>query len=146
VTTETLYRFRCDAPRCDATAIGEKISGFPDDWRHLGSTDHIAEGLAVVRRPATSHGERCIGEFWQHLCGRHRDVFDGHLPRTEGRSGGRGRTSIVTVACSCGARPGRTDAVHILAGGLPGPRRSGERRWWAHLPDDLQWYATREVA
>lgn len=147
MTTETLYRFRCDAPHCTESAIGENIGDKPSDWRTMGSTEHIEKSPAPARRRQTrplSFAERCIGEFWLHLCGAHYDAFDEHLPRTDGRPGGRGRDSAVTVSCSCGARLGWTSAVHILAGGSGGPRRSGERLWWAHLPADLRWYADRD--
>lgn len=150
MTTESLYRFRCDAPHCTETAIGEKITGTPPEWRILRSTEHIeyveTSPYPARRRKANvlSHAERCIGDFSLHLCAAHHDAFGEHLPRTDGWPGQRGRDSIVTVSCSCGTRLGWTTAVHILAGGGGGPSRSGERLWWRHLPADLRWYAERE--
>lgn len=147
MTTQTLYRFRCDAPHCNETAIGENLSDLPSGWRRLGSTEHIEDTPAPVRRRANvpSHIERCIGEFWLHLCESHRGAFDEHMPRTDGHRRVRGRDATLNVYCSCGARLGWTTAVHILAGGGNGPSRSGERLWWSHLPADLQWYAQRDA-
>lgn len=150
MTTQTLYRFRCDAPQCTEAAIGEKIGDKPPDWRTLRSTEHIeyveTSPYPARRRQARvlSHSERCIGEFSLHLCGSHHGAFDEHLPRTDGRPGQRGRDSMVTVSCGCGARLGWTHSYITLAGRHEGPRASGEHLWWAHLPADLRWYVERK--
>ena len=153
MTTQTLYRFRCDAPQCTATNHADKVTDTPDGWRTIRSTDHIPvpphrpgwEGSRRSSRP--SYGERCRGDFRLHLCPDHHDVFNAHLPITEGMGSRAGRDPNATVSCSCGLTFGwMTTGYRIAAADMTGPAQYTEKAWWRHLPPELQWYAARDTS
>lgn len=151
MTTETVYRFRCDGPQCPAAALGSADGrSIPEGWTQISSTAHIRhEDFPLppirtlrgrTRANRLSYWDAVAGQFRLHLCGDHGDAFTAHLPIT---NGGPGKDAqIVNVACSCGARLPATYAMHV-AGSKPSS--APERQWWSHLPADLQWYATREA-
>jgi hypothetical protein len=142
VSTETLTRFRCDAPRCEANGIGSNNITPPEDWTVLKSTAHIPVTNDPLfaprgRRPkALSYSERCYGRFAVHLCPEHPDAFDTHQPITDGR----GYKSNVAVSCSCGRALGVAPAA-TMVGQYPGS--ATEAAWFRHLPTELRWYLWR---
>lgn len=102
MTTQTVYRFLCDAPQCTRSELRDDAIRLPEGWRRVDSTDHIepyrsAPPSARRRVKTLSYSDRRIGLFALHLCPEHHDVFDAHLPQTEGRPGGRGRDSTDRV-------------------------------------------------
>jgi hypothetical protein len=108
----------------------------PNGWTELRSTAHL------VRKAMTADAWRAFdGEFKVHLCPEHPDRFAAHQPRTDRSPGGRG-TSIVYVSCSCGGKFGHAQPARLVG---DKPHLNTERLWWAHLPADLRWYATREA-
>lgn len=141
MSTETLTRFRCDAPHCEANGIGHNNITPPDGWTSLKSTAHIpvtksSPYPARGRRKALSYSDRCYGGFSLHLCPDHPDAFDDHQPITNGY----GYNSNVQVSCSCGAQLGRTPAA-TMVGRFPG--HAPENSWFHHLPAELRWYLWR---
>ena len=142
MSTETLTRFRCDAPTCPASGIGSSNIAPPDGWSVLKSTAHIPvtkEGPFPARRRRSSplsYSERCYGGFSLHLCPEHPDAFDAHQPRTDGH----GYNSNVAVSCSCGARLGMAAAATFVSSY---PSHGTERAWFGHLPAELRWYLWR---
>jgi hypothetical protein len=151
VTTESLYRVRCDAPRCEASTFADKVTDTPDGWQTLKSTEHIPYVKTSVyparraRSNALSYGERCRGSFSLHLCPQHPGAFDAHLPRTDGLYTRPGKDGMAAVSCGCGASFGYTGTGWRVAGAdMSGPSAHTEKAWWAHLPADLRWYAERD--
>lgn len=148
MTVQSVYRFQCDAPRCDQAELRDGAIILPTGWRRLDSTDHIepyrsSPYPARQRRTGTlTYSDRCIGLFALHLCPDHHDSFDAHPPRTDGRPGGRGRDATVTVSCGCGETFGSTYAATSI-GHTDGPAHSPHRLWWRHLPAELQSYVNR---
>lgn len=154
MTAQSIYRLRCDAPRCPYAVIVEQITAVPDGWRRVSSGDHLADWKSGQRRKtATGRSytdKRTVwdlhaGSFTLHLCPDHPTVFDAHLPQTEGhvvrsREGNR----HVEVRCSCGLSTTTYDIRWV--GRDPMPNGNTERVWWQHLPEDLRWYATREAS
>ncbi|MEE1838099.1 hypothetical protein [Streptomyces sp. SP17KL33] len=151
MSTETLYRFRCDGSHCPTTAFADMITATPEGWRTLTSTDHIP--VPPPRPPwernrrsnHLSYSERCRGRFRLHLCPEHHGAFDTHHPITEGLYTRPGRDGLAAVSCSCGANFGRTDTgFRLAADDMTGPARYTEKLWWRHLPAELQEYAERD--
>lgn len=142
MSTETLTRFRCDAPRCEANGIGSNNITPPDGWTVLKSTAHIPVTKDPLfpprgRRPkALSYSERCYGRFAVHLCPEHPDAFNTHQPITDGR----GYKSDVLVSCSCGRQIGRAAAATMVG---RYPSHAPEYGWFHHLPAELRWYLWR---
>ncbi|MEV4975566.1 hypothetical protein [Streptomyces scopuliridis] len=142
MSTETLTRFRCDAPHCEANGIGSNNITPPQGWTVLKSTAHIPVTKDHPfpprgRRPkALSYGERCYGRFSLHLCPEHPAAFDNHRPITNGH----GYKSNVLVSCSCGASLGMVPAVMMVA---RYPSHATEHAWFRHLPAELRWYLWR---
>ncbi|MER5277743.1 hypothetical protein ABT025_18570 [Streptomyces sp. NPDC002809] len=141
MSTETLTRFRCDAPHCDANDIGSSNIAPPDGWTVLKSTAHIPvtkDFLAPPRRRsrALSYSERCYGGFSVHLCPEHPEAFNAHHPITNGY----GYKSNVAVSCSCGTNLGTAAAVTMVG---QYPSHAPEKTWFRHLPADLRWYLWR---
>ncbi|MGA4867474.1 hypothetical protein ACPB9J_33105 [Streptomyces lavendulocolor] len=143
MSTETLTRFRCDAPHCPANGIGSDSITPPDGWTKLQSTAHIPvpQGPfnpypARGRRKSLSYSERCYGGFSLHLCPDHPNAFDAHQPRTDGH----GYKSNVSVSCSCGARIGSAPAATMVS---RYPSHATEHAWFQHLPAELRWYLWR---
>ncbi|WP_030188240.1 hypothetical protein [Streptomyces violaceorubidus] len=151
MTAQAVYRLLCDAPHCLASELVEDLRQVPDGWRKLKSTDHIAvppRQLAFERRrPRTlTYSEQCRGEFTLHLCPEHPNVFDAHLPRTDGIYTRPGRDSQAYASCSCGMKYVLCRTGWRIAGGDGrGPASHTENAWWRHLPAELQWYATRDA-
>lgn len=152
MTIQTIYRATCDAPHCPTSSIIEQITGHPDGWRRIDSTDHLADWkpgrqyrLTTGRRHADqrTRWDVTAGSFTLHLCPDHTAVFDGHQPTTEGSTADR-RTGdrYVTVGCSCRALSWRVRNI-IVVGREPMPNHLPERAWWEHLPEGLREYATR---
>lgn len=156
MTTETVYRFRCDAPQCPSVAFGGgKGRETPEGWTELSSAAHLSgwQSGQRYRRPTgrSAVDTRTLwdvtsGRFILHLCPAHSEAFDDHRPKTEGghadrKTGDRN----VSVSCSCGWSS-RLVRDLLLVHGRPEPHAATELAWWRHLPTDLQWYATREVA
>ncbi|MEU9014310.1 hypothetical protein AB0D12_31975 [Streptomyces sp. NPDC048479] len=142
MSTESLTRFRCDAPRCPADGIGASIITPPDGWTRLQSTAHIpvvkTSPYPARRRRSNvlSYSERCYGGFSLHLCPQHPDAFEAHQPRTAGH----GYKSSVSVSCSCGASLGMAAAATFVSSY---PSHGTERAWFLHLPKELRWYLWR---
>jgi hypothetical protein len=149
VTTQTAYRFLCDAPDCTQAELRDGAIVLPPGWRRLDSTDHIEPRRSspdpAGRGDRLTYSEQCIGAFALHLCPEHHDAFDTHLPRTDGRPGRRGRDATVTVSCGCGAIFGYTSAG-IAIGRRDCPASTSENLWWRHLPVELQAYVNREAS
>lgn len=147
MTTELVRRYRCDAPFCTVVEFGtDKGRDLPDGWTAVSSTEHIAP----YDTPRFGRGSRAVtwsqrqsGSFRLHLCPEHPAAFDGHRPRTSGTPGERGRDDSVTVGCECGAQLGWA-RVAFLVGHRPS--LTSERKWFAHLPVELRWYARRTEA
>lgn len=152
MTTETVYRFRCDAPHCTTAVLVEDLKDVPDGWRTIKSTDHIPvpppQPAWERRKPRTlTYSEQCRGAFTLHLCPQHPDAFDAHLPRTNGVYTRPGRDGQASVSCSCGLNLGlRGTGWRIAAADMSGPSAYTEKAWWQHLPTELQWYAERGAA
>lgn len=152
MTTHTIWRVACDAPACPTAGIIEKITAVPDGWRRISSDDHLADWQPRQRlRSATGRSHIDQRSRWDihaavfslHLCPEHPDVFDGHLPRTEGAPmGARERERRVQVGCSCGNLLTTTKDIRWVSVD-PMPNGQVERVWWRHLPVELQEYATR---
>lgn len=144
MSTETLTRFRCDAPHCHTNGIGPSNITPPDGWIVLKSTAHIpvpqdAASIYPARRSRSrtlSYSERCYGSFSLHLCPEHLDAFNEHQPRTDGR----GYNNDVLVSCSCGMQLGRAPAVTMAS---RYPAHAPEWAWFSHLPVELRWYLWR---
>lgn len=141
MSTETLTRFYCDAPRCPANGIGKDSITPPDGWTKLKSTAHIPVTESIPRHGrrnsrTLSYGEQCYGGFSLHLCPEHPTAFADHQPITTGY----GYKSNVQVSCSCGANLGTAPAV-TMAGRYPSS--AIEAAWFHHLPVDLRWYLWR---
>lgn len=151
MTTQTVYRFLCDAPQCTRIELRGDSIRLPEGWRRLSSADHIepyrsSPYPARQRRTGVlGYSERCGGSFGLHLCPDHHGAFDAHLPRTEGRPDGRGRPTTVTVSCGCGATFGWTSAGTVI-GRRDCPASNAENLWWRHLPVELQTYVHREAS
>lgn len=152
MTTETVYRFRCDAPHCHAAVLAEDLKHVPEGWKVVKSTDHIPIPPRQLpferRRPRTlTYSERCRGAFTLHLCPEHPNAFDSHLPRTEGVYMRPGKDGKAYVSCSCdGMRTVLTSTGWRIAGGDGlGPSAWTENAWWRHLPSELQWYAQHDA-
>ena len=153
MSTETVYRFRCDAPHCTAAVLVEDLKDVPEGWRTIKSTDHIpvppprAPWDRNRRTNRLSYGERCRGDFSLHLCPEHPDTFNTHLPITEGLYARPGKDGQAEVSCSCGAKLGWVTTGYRLASeDMTGPSQYTEKAWWRHLPAELQWYAQRDAA
>ncbi|MFF7795574.1 hypothetical protein [Streptomyces sp. NPDC007991] len=153
MTTQTLYRFLCDGPRCKTTELGEDRKDAPDGWRIIKSTDHIPvpppRPPYTRRQPRTlSYPEQCRGSFTLHLCPHHTTAFDAHHPRTDGVYTRPGRDGQAYVSCSCGVM--RTvlcgTGWRIASADMTGPAAYTEKAWWLHLPTELQWYAQPKEA
>lgn len=151
MTTQTLYRFRCDGPHCTTTALADDLKDTPDGWRIIESTDHIPvppprDPWARGRRSTgPSYTVQCQGAFTLHLCPEHQTVFDGHLPRTDGIPVRAGRDAKAYVSCSCGMQYVLSGTGwRIAAADMSGPAAYTENVWWRHLPAELQWYAQRD--
>jgi len=141
VSTETLTRFRCDAPHCQTNGIGANNITPPDGWTVLKSTAHIPatnDPLLPPRRRSRSlsYSERCYGGFSLHLCPEHPAAFSAHQPITDGR----GYKSNVAVSCSCGANLGTAPAATMVG---RYPSHATESAWFLHLPAELRWYLWR---
>ncbi|MET9436917.1 hypothetical protein [Streptomyces sp. NPDC006551] len=141
MSTETLTRFLCDAPRCHTNGIGHDNITPPDGWTKLKSTAHIpvtkiSPYPARRRRGELSYSERCYGSFSLHLCPEHPDAFAGHQPITNGY----GYNASVEVSCSCGALRGRAPAATMVS---RYPSHAPESTWFHHLPVELRWYLWR---
>lgn len=141
MSTETLTRFRCDAPHCQTNGIGSNNITPPDEWTVLKSTAHIPvtkDFLAPARRRsrALTYSERCYGGFSLHLCPAHPDAFNAHRPITNGH----GYKSNVAVSCSCGMNLGIAAAATMVA---RYPSHAPESAWFRHLPAELRWYLWR---
>ncbi|MEU6016909.1 hypothetical protein ABZ826_23525 [Streptomyces sp. NPDC047515] len=142
MSTETLTRFRCDAPHCEANGIGHNNITPPDGWTVLKSTAHIPVTKdhplppRARRSKAASYSERCHGDFSLHLCPEHPAAFDAHRPITNGY----GYKSNVSVSCSCGASLGMAGAVTMVG---RYPSGATENAWFQHLPAELRWYLWR---
>lgn len=142
MSTETLTRFRCDAPHCHTNGIGHDNITPPDGWIVLKSNAHIptdppgmpARGRG--RRKSLSWLERSYGSFSLHLCPAHPAAFADHQPRTHGY----GYNSNVGVECSCGAQLGRPPAAAMVG---KYPSHAPEHAWFQHLPVELRWYLWR---
>lgn len=153
MTTQTLYRFRCDAPHCTMEVLAESLKDVPDGWRTIKSTAHIP---VPPRQPAytgrqrtnkLSYTEQCRGAFTLHLCPDDWDAFDAHLPRTDGVYTRSGRDGQAYVSCSCGVKYVLCGTgFRIASADMSGPAAHTERTWWRHLPAALQWYAARDAA
>lgn len=153
MTTETVYRFRCDGPHCTASHLAEELKDVPERWRVVKSTDHIPvptrqPAYGTRRRPQElSYTELCRGSFTLHLCPDHTTVFDAHLPRTDGTYTRPGRDGQAYVSCSCGMKYVLSGTGwRIAAADMSGPAAYTENTWWRHLPTELQWYAARNTA
>lgn len=139
MSTETLTRFRCDAPHCQEHGIGTNNITPPDGWTALKSTAHIPvvkTSPTRGRRKALSYSERCYGGFTLHLCPEHPDAFDAHKPITNGY----GYNNSVSIACSCGMPLGRAPAATMVG---RYPSHAPESAWFHHLPAELRWYLWR---
>ncbi|MFF2411768.1 hypothetical protein [Streptomyces sp. NPDC058092] len=141
MSTETLTRFRCDAPQCQTNGIGANNITPPDGWSVLRSTAHIPVTKdhpfpSRGRRKALSYSERCYGRFSVHLCPEHPDAFNAHRPITDGR----GYKSNVAVSCTCGAILGTAPAATMVG---QYPSHAPESAWFRHLPVELRWYLWR---
>ena len=142
MSTETLTRFRCDAPHCKVAGIGSDSITPPEGWTVLESTAHIPVTNSHPRptrgrRPKTlSYGEQCYGGFCLHLCPEHPTAFDTHRPITNGY----GYKANVSVSCSCGANLGTAAAATMVA---RYPSHATEHAWFRHLPAELRWYLWR---
>ncbi|GAA2770442.1 hypothetical protein XF35_38965 [Streptomyces platensis subsp. clarensis] len=141
MSTETLTRFRCDAPHCEANGIGHDNITPPDGWTKLKSTAHIPattdDPFPGRRRTRTlSYRERCYGSFSLHLCPDHPNAFTAHQPITDGR----GYKNDVGVSCSCGTRVRLAPAAHVVG---RYPSHATEAAWFHHLPAELRWYLWR---
>lgn len=152
MTTETVYRFRCDSPHCTAAILVEDLKDIPEGWRTIKSTDHIPlppVGLPWERNRRSnklSYSEQCRGAFTLHLCPQHLDAFDAHLPRTDGIHTRPGQDGKAYVSCSCGMKYLLCGTGWRVAGAdMSGPAAHTERAWWQHLPAELQWYAERDT-
>jgi hypothetical protein len=152
VTTETVHRFRCDAPHCPTAALGESLKDVPSGWRVIKSTDHIPvpppqPAYARGRRSnKLSYTEQCRGAFTLHLCPEHPNAFDQHLPRTDGVYTRPGRDGQAYVSCSCGMQYVLSGTgFRIASADMSGPAAYTEKAWWCHLPSELQWYAQRNA-
>ena len=153
MTTETVYRFRCDAPNCTTALLVENLKDVPEGWRVVKSTDHIPvpprEPFATGRRRSNklSYSEQCRGAFTLHLCAEHPNAFDEHLPRTDGVYTRPGRDGQAYVSCSCGMKYVLCGTgFRIAAADMSGPSAYTENTWWRHLPGELKWYAERDPA
>lgn len=154
MTTATIWRVTCDAPRCSAMTVVDKLDQLPDDWTTVSSTAHL-DGWEPGRRRKSEVTKRwrtdprsrldvLSGEFWLHLCPAHPGAFAEHQPSTEGSATDRRGSRRVNVRCSCGWAGGWVDAAILLRNpGDPAPARFPERAWWKHLPANLQAYAGR---
>jgi hypothetical protein len=142
VSTQTLTRFRCDAPTCANNGFGQNNITPPAGWTVLKSTAHIpvtkTSPYPARRRRSTplSYSERCYGSFSLHLCPEHPDALDAHRPITNGA----GHKSSVGVSCSCGMNLGRAAAATFVNSY---PSHGTERAWFQHLPARLRWYLWR---
>lgn len=143
MSTETLTRFRCDAPHCHTDGIGSDSITPPDGWTVLKSTAHIPATKTSPyparrnRSRTLSYSERCYGSFSLHLCPEHPDAFADHQPRTHGY----GYNSNVGISCSCGAQLGRAPAATMVG---CYPSHAPESAWFHHLPAELRWYLWRD--
>lgn len=152
MTTETVYRFRCDAPHCTALVLAEALKDVPEGWRTVKSTDHIPVPTKTSVYTSRSRGaraltytEQCRGAFTLHLCPEHPTAFDDHLPRTDGVRTRPGRDGQAYVSCSCGMKYVLCGTgFRIAAADISGPAAYTEKAWWQHLPTDLKWYADRD--
>lgn len=151
MTTQTVYRLLCDAPRCTAMELIESLAQIPGGWRKLKSTDHIpipSRQPAYGRRKSRTltYSEQCRGAFTLHLCPQHPGAFDGHLPRTDGMHTRPGKTTQANVSCSCGLSFGLCiTSFRVASADMSGPDAYTEKLWWRHLPTELQWYSDRET-
>ncbi|MCX4911837.1 hypothetical protein [Streptomyces sp. NBC_00878] len=153
MTTETVYRLRCDGPHCPTTVLTENLKDAPEGWRVVKSTDHIPvpppqPAYQRGRRTNTlSYAEQCRGSFTLHLCPDHTTVFDAHLPRTDGLHARAGRDPNAYVSCSCGMPYVLSGTgFRLAAADMSGPAAYTEKQWWRHLPTELKWYAERKPA
>lgn len=152
MTTQAVYRLLCDAPHCLAAELVEDLTQVPNGWRKLKSTDHISVPpprpyTGGRRRPrGLTYSEQCRGLFILHLCPQHVDVFDAHLPRTDGIYTRPGATTQARVSCSCGLNFGScSTSLRLASADMSGPDAYTEKLWWNHLPVELQWYAARDA-
>lgn len=151
MTTESLWRLRCDALDCTATALVEQISDRPDGWTRIRSTAHLDNWRPGQQLTLTSgrkhkdqrtHSDIHGGAFTLHLCPKHPDVFADHLPQTEGATGSRGRYST-TVRCGGGWSTWGVRQERVVG---RRPSHAPEWEWWQHLPAELQGYSLRDRA
>ncbi|MFB7359692.1 hypothetical protein [Streptomyces gardneri] len=141
MSTETLTRFRCDAPHCHANGIGHNNITPPDGWTKLQSTAHIpvtrdSPYSARRSRRTLSYLERCYGSITIHLCPDHPAAFNAHRPITDGH----GYRSNVSVSCSCGHLRASAPAATMVS---RYPAHATEAAWFHHLPAELRWYLWR---
>jgi hypothetical protein len=148
MTTESIWRLRCDAPDCTAATLVEQISDRPDGWTRIRSTAHLDNQPPLTygrgrSRRTVSMGDLSAGSFTLHLCPKHPGTFDGHKPTTQGAPKDRGDfRRRVNVGCSCGfSKPlGAWDGMVVGQR----PALVSEFFWWQHLPTELQAYALRD--
>lgn len=153
MTTETVYRLRCDAPHCLVSVLIEDLQFVPNDWRVIKSTDHIPipprKSPYGRRKPrALTYSEKCRGSFTLHLCPDDVSAFDAHLPRTDGVYVRPGKDGQAYASCSCGGMKASLCGTgwRVASADMSGPAAYTEKAWWRHLPTELQWYAARDTA
>lgn len=157
MSTQGIYRVRCDAPNCPETAVIMKITDVPAGWATVSSGDHLANWQPGAQRKAVTAGGRTrtvtdkrsrwdimSGQFRLHLCPVHLDTFAAHTPSTEGLKGSARTAGEVVVRCSCGDFARRVPDAHRVGPRSEGPSQHSHRAWWQHLPAELQEYGTRE--
>jgi hypothetical protein len=138
VTMVPAYVAACNAPQCPALAVLAKITDLAPGWGRMRSNDHFQPDLRESvyasrnrRLNILTYSERSYGSFGLDLCPEHLQAFSAHVPRTDGRPGSRGGSSLAVVGCSCGYHYG-----YVGASGA-------EKTWWGHLPVDLREFTER---
>lgn len=150
MTSQIIYRLRCDAPDCAAVAVAEQLATTPDNWTRIRSVAHLDGKPAPTygrgrSRRTVSASDLSAGSFTLHLCPQHPDTFAEHLPTTQGSPMDRGDyRRRVQVGCSCGLSVPLGAWDGLIIGQRPA--LVSEFHWWRHLPADLKAYATRDLA
>lgn len=149
MTVQSIYRILCDAPHCTVSDMIEKIAEAPAGWVRLDSFGHMRDkampeiGRGRHRRRLATW-DAMSGGFAIALCPEHRDAFGEHHPQPLGNESPKraGQDQYVRVGCACGWAVGAVRSLHVVG---RTPSSTVEAAWHRHLPEELRWYATREV-
>lgn len=149
MTLVKIYRILCDAPHCTASDVVEKATDVPHGWSRLDSRDYqkgkpLPEIGRGRHRRTLSSWDAMAGGFAIALCPDHPTAFGVHYPQTLGNEAPKRASELqyVRVGCACAWGGNTVRSLHVVG---RKPASTVEYAWFAHLPEELRWYATREA-